>query len=77
MKIGMVKFVNNQKRFGFIESFTDPKDEFFSANDIVGKRILMKGDIVSYTVVPSKHKANSTCAVDVQLVRGNPCPPVK
>lgn len=58
---GNVKFYNENKGYGFIE--TDGEDLFFHARDVLNMEILSKGDFVEF----KKSKNNKgSCAREVQ-----------
>jgi CspA family cold shock protein len=78
MAIGMVKWFNDVKGFGFIEPEGGGEDVFahFSAIQMEGFRTLKQGSHVSYEVVdgPKGKLAQNICALVAGPAGGGPDP---
>ena len=69
--LGVVKFYNPEKGFGFIAPETgDAADCFFGSSSFAGEPIVInKGDVVAFVRVENDRKPGRFRAVDVRLVR--------
>jgi cold shock CspA family protein len=63
----VTKYVSNRS-FGFIRELGDHgTEQFFHIEDVVGRTVLREGDLVSFSIEPSKTKPGKTHAVHVRL----------
>ena len=66
----VVNFWNKTKAFGFCETIEDrPSQAFVHITCVEGRRHLLKGDLITCTIVPSKNKPGKSDAIDVRLVK--------
>lgn len=69
MQKGRVKWFNNEKGYGFIESGSDLNEDIFvhySAIDCEGYKTLKEGDIVEFTLIKT---AKGNQAINVKEVK--------
>jgi len=68
--LGVVRFYNQEKCFGFIEPNSgDSGDCFFSQSALPRGLVVNDGDVVSFTMIENIRKPGRFAATNIRLVR--------